>query len=136
VASLKYIDDGSSASPSASFVSVNAVSTSLTSARSRLLTVSTKRNHDYSQNVKISLVVASVTPKVYHSVTPNVSHNGTSSMQMSSEIGFEKNKLLLCPSKVVMDRIDDWAKQQLLDSSGGLLASLRKFDLLYKLVCK
>jgi len=33
-----------------------------------------------------------------------------------------------------MDRIDDWAKQQLLDSSGGSLASLRKFDLLYKFV--
>jgi len=31
-----------------------------------------------------------------------------------------------------MDCIDDWAKQQLVDS--GSLASLRKFDLLYKFV--
>jgi len=83
VASLKYIDDGSSASPSASLVSVNVVS-----ARSHLLTVSTKRNDDYSQNVKISPVVASVTPKV--------SHNVLSSVKMSSEIGFEKKTNCRC----------------------------------------
>jgi len=38
------------------------------------------------------------------------------------------------PSKTVTDRIDCWAKQQLLDSSGGSIAYLRKFDLLYKFV--
>ncbi len=38
------------------------------------------------------------------------------------------------PSKTVTDCIDGWAKQQLLDSSGGSIAYLQKFDLLYKFV--
>jgi len=38
------------------------------------------------------------------------------------------------PLKTVTDHIDCWAKQQLLDSSGGSIAYLQKFDLLYKFV--
>jgi len=35
-----------------------------------------------------------------------------------------------------MDHMDDWTKQQLLDSSGDSLASLQNFDLLHKFVVK
>jgi len=60
------------------------------------------------------------------SVTPKAAPNATSSpMKIVTEIGFGGNKMPLQPSKAVMDHIDDWAKQQLLDSSGGSLVSLQ-----------
>jgi len=85
------MDEGSSPSPSALFESANAVTTLLRSARSHLLTISTKHDEvldEYSPNVKISLVIASVTPKV--------SHNARSTMKMSSEIGFGKKTNCRC----------------------------------------